>query len=196
VEQLNWTMPDAVIYPTGGGVGMIGMWKAFEEMEYLGWVGSKRPKMISVQASGCAPIPRAFEEGKPVSEIWQGAQTIAAGLRVPKAYADYVILDILRKSAGAAVTVTDDEMMDAMFEWASEEGVFAAPEGAASLFAYRKLRASGYLKESDTVVLFNTGSGYKYIDVTAEYMGKKSAAANGGMARPRRHNVGGIITPV
>jgi threonine synthase len=195
VEQLGWKMPDAVIYPTGGGVGLIGMWKAFEEMEYLGWIGSERPKMISVQASGCAPIAKAFEEGKAVSEMWQDAETIASGLRVPKAYADYVILDILKKSAGAAVTVTDDEMMDACFEWASEEGVFAAPEGAASLFAYRKLRASGYLKETDTVVLFNTGSGYKYIDVIAKYMEKSSPLANGGMARPKRHNVGGIITP-
>ncbi len=127
--------------------------------------------------------------------MWQGAQTIASGLRVPKAYADYVILDILKKSGGTAVSVTDDEMMDALFEWAADEGVFAAPEGAASLFAYRKLRASGFLKETETVVLFNTGSGYKYIDVIAEYMGKKSAAANGGMARPKRRQVGGIITP-
>jgi len=195
VEQLGWKMPDAVIYPTGGGVGLIGMWKAFEEMECLGWMGSERPKMISVQAEGCAPIAKAWEEGKAVSEAWQGAETIAAGLRVPKAYADYVILDILKKSGGAAVTVSDDEMMDACFEWASDEGVFAAPEGAASLFAYRKLRASGFLKESDTVVLFNTGSGYKYIDVISAYMGKHSAAANSGMAKPKRHHVGGIITP-
>ena len=127
--------------------------------------------------------------------MWQGAETIASGLRVPKAYADYVILDILKKSNGTAVTVTDDEIMDALFEWAGDEGIFAAPEGAASLFAYRKLRASGFLKESDTVVLFNTGSGYKYIDVIAEYMGKKSASANGGMAKPRARQVGGIITP-
>jgi threonine synthase len=196
VEQLGWKMPDAVIYPTGGGVGMIGMWKAFEEMEFLGWVGKERPKMISVQASGCAPIPKAWKEGKPVSEMWEGAQTIASGLRVPKAYADYVILDILKKSNGTAVTVTDDEIMDSLFEWASDEGIFASPEGAASLFAYRKLRASGFLKESDIVVLFNTGSGYKYIDVIASYMGKKSAQANGGMARPKAHAVGGIITPL
>jgi threonine synthase len=195
VEQLDWKMPDAVIYPTGGGVGLIGMWKAFEEMEYFGWVGKERPKMITVQASGCAPISKAWEEGKPVSEMWQNAQTIASGLRVPKAYADYVILDILKQSGGAAVTVTDDEMMDALFEWAADEGIFAAPEGAASLFAYRKLRASGFLKESDTVVLFNTGSGYKYIDVIAEYMGKKSAASNSGMAKPQARQVGGIITP-
>ena len=195
VEQLGWKMPDAVIYPTGGGVGMIGMWKAFEEMECLGWIGKERSKMISVQASGCAPIAKAFAEGSAVSEMWQDAETIASGLRVPKAYADYVILDILKKSGGAAVTVTDDEMMDACFEWASEEGVFAAPEGAASLFAYRKLRANGFLKENDTVVLFNTGSGYKYIDVIAKYMEKSAPAAHGGMARPKRHNVGGIISP-
>jgi threonine synthase len=194
-EQLGWDVPDVIFYPTGGGTGLIGMWKAFEEMEYLGWIGRERPKMISVQASGCAPIVKAFAEGSSVSEVWKGAETIASGLRVPKAYADYVILDILKKSGGAAVSVTDDEMMDACFEWASEEGVFAAPEGAASLFAYRKLRASGYLKDSDTVVLFNTGSGYKYIDVIARYMEKSSPAANGGMARPRRHNVGGMITP-
>jgi len=195
VEQLGWKMPDAVIYPTGGGVGLIGMWKAFDEMQCLGWVGPKRPKMISVQASGCAPIVKAWDEQKPVSEMWQGAETIASGLRVPKAYADYVILDILQKSSGTAVSVTDDEMMDSLFEWAADEGVFAAPEGAASLFACRKLRASGYLKESDVVVLFNTGSGYKYVDVIAEYMGKKSAAANSGMAKPKPRQVGGIITP-
>lgn len=197
VEQLGWKMPDAVVYPTGGGVGLIGMWKAFEEMERLGFVGKERPKMITVQADGCAPISKAFAEGKPVSDMWQNASTIASGLRVPKAYADYIILHILKKSNGAAVTVTDDEMIDACFEWASEEGVFAAPEGAASLFAYRKLRANGFLKESDTVVLFNTGSGYKYIDVIAAYMGKDAAAAsaNSGMAKPKRHSVGGIISP-
>ncbi|HWR15405.1 MAG TPA: threonine synthase [Terriglobales bacterium] len=195
VEQLGWKMPDAVIYPTGGGVGLIGMWKAFDEMECLGWVGKERPKMITVQAAGCAPVSKAWEEGTPVTEMWPDAQTIAAGLRVPKPYADYIILDILKQSGGTAVTVTDDEMMDACFEWASEEGVFAAPEGAASLFAYRKLRANGFLKESDTVVLFNTGSGYKYIDVIAHYMGKHSPSANQGMAKPKRHNVGGIISP-
>jgi threonine synthase len=196
VEQLGWKMPDAVIYPTGGGVGLIGMWKAFEEMETLGWIGSERPKMIVVQAEGCAPVTKAWEAGKQTSEPWQNAVTIAAGLRVPKPYADYIILDILKKSAGTAINVSDDEMMDACFEWASEEGVFAAPEGAASLFAYRKLRASGFLKESDKVVLFNTGSGYKYVDVIAQYMGKTSASANSGLAKPKRHNVGGIITPV
>jgi len=164
-EQLGWTMPEAIIYPTGGGVGLIGMWKAFEEMEYLGWIGKERPKMIAVQAAGCAPIPKAWEAHQSVSEFWQDAHTVAAGLRVPKAYADYVVLDILKQSGGAAVTATDDEMLRAVSEWASGDGVFAAPEGAACLVAYRKLRASGFLKESDRVVLFNTGSGLKYLDV-------------------------------
>lgn len=196
VEQLGWKMPEAVIYPTGGGVGLIGMWKAFEEMESLGWIGSERPKMIVVQAEGCAPVTKAWEAGKQTSEPWQNAETIAAGLRVPKPYGDYIILDILKKSGGTAINVSDDEMMDACFEWASEEGIFAAPEGAASLFAFRKLRASGFLKEHEKVVLFNTGSGYKYVDVIAQYMGKNSTSTNGGLAKPKRHNVGGIITPV
>lgn len=166
-EQMDWKLPDAIFYPTGGGVGLIGMWKAFEEMEYLGWLGSERPKMIAVQAAGCAPIPKAWDEHKPVSEFWQNAHTVAAGLRVPKAYADYIILDILRQSGGTAVTATDDEMLDAVSEMASTEGIFAAPEGAASLVAYRKLIDSGFLAPSDRVVLFNTGSGLKYIDVIA-----------------------------
>jgi len=169
-EQLGWKLPEAIFYPTGGGVGLIGMWKAFEEMECLGWIGAERPKMIAVQAAGCAPIPKAWEAQQRVSEFWQNAQTVAAGLRVPKAYADYIILDILRRSGGTAVTVTDDEIVQAVCDWASTEGVFAAPEGAASLVAYRKLIASGFLKSSDRVVLFNTGSGLKYIDVLADYL--------------------------
>ncbi len=185
-EQLGWELPQAIIYPTGGGVGMIGMWKAFEEMEALGWIGGERPKMIAVQAAGCAPIPRAFEQGKPVSEMWANAETVAAGLRVPKAYADYIILDIVRKSGGTAISVGDDEIMAAVREWASQEGVFAAPEGAASLACHRKLMASGFLKASDTVVLFNTGSGLKYIDVVAEYFKKKA---------PATRAIGGIIGP-
>jgi threonine synthase len=164
-EQLGWKLPDAIFYPTGGGVGMIGMWKAFDEMQCLGWIGSERPKMISVQAAGCAPIVKAWEEHKDVSEFWQNAKTVAAGLRVPKPYADYILLDILKKSGGTAVAATDEEIGRAVCEWASTEGVFAAPEGAASLVAYRKLIASGFLKSTDRVVLFNTGSGLKYIDV-------------------------------
>ena len=168
-EQLGWKLPDAIFYPTGGGVGLIGMWKAFDEMELLGWIGRERPKMISVQAAGCAPIVKAWEEHKPVSEFCQNAETVASGLRVPKAYADYIILEILAKSGGTAVAATDREIMKAVYEWASVEGIFAAPEGAASLVAYQKLIASGFLRETDQVVLFNTGSGLKYIDVIAEH---------------------------
>lgn len=164
-EQLDWKLPDAIFYPTGGGVGLIGMWKAFEEMQYLGWIGAERPKMIAVQAAGCAPIPKAWDAHKATSEFWPDAHTIAAGLRVPKAYADYIILDILRDSKGTAVTATDAEMLLAVSAMASKEGVFAAPEGAATLVAYDKLIVSGFLKPTDRVVLFNTGSGLKYIDV-------------------------------
>lgn len=187
-EQLNWKLPDAVIYPTGGGVGLIGMWKAFEEMHELGWIAEKRPKMIVVQSEGCAPIPKAFHEGKNVSEAWTNASTLAAGLRVPKAYGDYIILDILRKSRGNAVTASDPEILVAVNEWARDEGVFAAPEGAASLVAYQKLLAAGFLNPADVAVLFNTGSGMKYVDVIAE--------AQGAMAKPPvSRNIGGIIGP-
>jgi len=188
-EQLNWQVPDAIIYPTGGGVGLIGMWKAFEEMATLGWIGSKRPKMITVQAAGCAPIVKAWDENKPTSEAWQNASTLAAGLRVPKAYGDFICLDILHKSNGTAVAVTDDEIMQAFRDWATDEGVFAAPEGAASLAAYRKLLASGFLKEGDRTVLFNTGSGLKYIDVISKYLGI------GGPELPKDRSIGGIIQP-
>jgi threonine synthase len=163
-EQLGWRLPKGIIYPTGGGVGLIGMWKAFEELETLGWIGSERPRMISVQATGCAPIVKAWDEGKHASEMWANAATSAAGLRVPKAYGDYLILDILRKSKGTAVAVSDEEIMDALRHWARVEGVFAAPEGATALAAYRKLRSSQFFKESDRVVLFNTGTGLKYLD--------------------------------
>jgi len=188
-EQLGWKLPDAIIYPTGGGVGMIGMWKAFEEMEQLGWIGSERPKMITVQAAGCAPIVKAWEAGKATSEMWTGAETFAAGLRVPKAYGDYLILDILKKSGGAAVSATDDEIFAATRQWASMEGVFAAPEGAASLVAYQKLRANGFLSAEDTVVLFNTGTGYKYLDLM-EAEERKSQRR-----MPAARNIGGIIGP-
>jgi threonine synthase len=188
-EQLDWKLPEGIIYPTGGGVGLIGMWKAFEEMEQLGWIGAERPKMISVQASGCAPIVKAWEAGKNASEIWAGAQTFAAGLRVPKAYGDYLILDILKKSGGAAVAATDHEILDAVQHWASVEGVFACPEGAASLVAYRKLRASGFFGAEDKVVLFNTGTAYKYLDM----MEAKRETAHPEL--PASRNIGGIIGP-
>jgi len=191
-EQLDWKLPEAIVYPTGGGVGMIGMWKAFEEMQQLGWIGSERPKMITVQAAGCAPIVRAWEEGKGASEMWTGAETFAAGLRVPKAYADYLILDILNKSGGAAVSATDDEILGAVRHWASVEGVFAAPEGAASLVAYRKLLANGFLRAEDTVVLFNTGTAYKYLDMMQAQ--EKTTLASQRNA-PGTRNIGGIIGP-
>src|SRR5437588_1950799 len=189
-EQLGWRLPQGIIYPTGGGVGLIGMWKAFEEMQTLGWIGAERPKMVAVQSIRCAPIVKAWDEHKSSTEFWPSASTIAAGLRVPKAYGDYLILDILKKSGGIALTVTDEEIMDALREWARVEGVFAAPEGAASLAAYRKLRANGFLSEIDQVVLFNTGSGLKYLDVID---GQKMHAQNECAAGPVSRQIGGVI---
>jgi len=171
VEQLGWEYPDAVFYPTGGGVGLIGMWKAFEEMEELGWVKpGNRPRMIAVQAAGCAPMVRAYDEGDTVSRMWQNASTFAAGLRVPKPYGDAIILDILRASDGIALTQTDEEILASILDWARNEGIFLSPEGASVTAAYDKLLADGILKSSDRVVLFNTGAGLKYTDVTAEAM--------------------------
>ncbi len=194
-EQLNWELPDAIFYPTGGGVGLIGMWKAFDEMEQLGWIGSKRPKMISVQAAGCAPVAKAWDEHKPVAEMWQNAQTLAAGLRVPKPYADYIILDILKKSGGTAIAVSDAQIFKAVQEWASKEGVFAAPEGAASLAAYQILLQQKFLKPQDKVVLFNTGSGLKYIDVIAEALKIGTEQPQAQAAAPAGRSLGGIIQP-
>jgi len=190
-EQLGWTLPQGIIYPTGGGVGLIGMWKAFEEMQTLGWIGAERPKMVAVQSIGCAPIVKAWDEHKSSTEFWPSASTVAAGLRVPKAYGDYLILDILKKSASIALAVTDEEIMDALRQWARVEGVFAAPEGAASLAAYRKLRAKGFFSERDQVVLFNTGSGLKYLDVIdgQKTHGQKCSAG------PVSRQIGGIIGP-
>jgi threonine synthase len=163
-EQNGWALPDVVVYPTGGGTGLIGMWKAFDEMEKLGWIGSKRPRMISVQAEGCAPIPIAFAAGMDVSVKIQGAQTYASGLRVPKAYADYLILKILRASKGEAVAVSDDEMRRGVLEIASSEGLFAAPEGGAAWIAVEKLLEAGKLDRAERVVVFDTGTGYKYVE--------------------------------
>ncbi|MGA3133298.1 MAG: threonine synthase [Terracidiphilus sp.] len=174
IEQLDWEYPDAVFYPTGGGVGLIGMWKAFEEMEQLGWVKpGKRPKMIAVQTTGCAPVTRAFEAGESSSQMWQNAATFAAGLRVPKPYGDYIILEILRASGGASLALTDREILDSILDWARNEGIFLSPEGASVTAGYDKLLASGFLKKTDRVVIFNTGSGLKYTDVTAAAMGLK-----------------------
>ena len=178
VEQLGWEYPDAVFYPTGGGVGLIGMWKAFAEMEELGWVNpGKRPRMIAVQAAGCAPVARAFDAGASASQMWQNAATFASGLRVPKPYGDAIMLDILRASDGIALTQTDDQILASILDWARSEGIFLSPEGAAVTAAYDQLLAEGYLKASDRVVLFNTGAGLKYTDVTAEAMQLKRPAA-------------------
>jgi threonine synthase len=170
-EQLGWEYPDAVFYPTGGGVGLIGMWKAFGEMEELGWVRpGKRPKMIAVQSAGCAPMVRAFEQHASASEAWQNASTFAAGLRVPKPYGDSIMLEILRDSGGIAVAVPDDQILASLKDWARNEGIFLSPEGATATAAYDQLVASGYLKPEDRVVIFNTGAGLKYTDMTAEAM--------------------------
>jgi threonine synthase len=167
VEQLGWQYPDAVFYPTGGGVGMIGMWKAFEELEQLGWVTGKRPKMIAIQAAGCAPVVRAFEQGDAASTMWQDAHTFASGLRVPKPYGDALILEIVRASGGTALALSDDQIFASLKDWARNEGILLSPEGAAATAAYDHLLATGFLTPEDRVVLFNTGSGNKYTDVIA-----------------------------
>ncbi|MEA2204744.1 MAG: threonine synthase [Blastocatellia bacterium] len=163
-EQLDWQLPDVIIYPTGGGTGLIGMWKAFDEMEQMGWIGSKRPRMVTVQAEGCAPIVKAFADGKQFAEEFPNAHTTASGLRVPKAIGDFMILDALRSSGGTAIAVTDDELIAATREIGAAEGIFCAPEGAACLPALRKLMASGAVKTDESIVLFNTGSGVKYLE--------------------------------
>src|SRR3954468_11242118 len=157
-------LPDVILYPTGGGTGLIGMWKAFDEMEQMGWIGSERPRMVTVQASGCAPIVRAFEKGERFAEEFQNAHTTASGLRVPKAIGDFLIIDALRASGGTAVSVTDEELIAATKEIGAAEGIFCAPEGAACLPALKKLMSDGAVKSNDRVVLFNTGSGVKYLE--------------------------------
>ena len=164
-EQMDWTLPDAIIYPTGGGTGIVGMWKAFAEMEAMGWVDSGRPRMYAVQADGCAPIVRAFIEGTEFAEPWENATTIAAGIRVPSAIGDYLILEALRDSGGDALTVTDDEIRDYIGQIASLEGIFVCPEGAATAAALSKLLLAGDLSPDETILLLNTGSGLKYLDV-------------------------------
>ena len=164
-EQLNWTLPDVIIYPTGGGTGLIGMWKAFQEMEELGWIGSKRPRMVSVQASGCAPIVKAFGEGRETAEPWQNAKTVASGLRVPQAVADFLMLRALRESNGTALSVSDEEMIAEIPRLGRAEGIFFCPEGAACAAALRRSMQNGWVKPTDEVVLFNTASGLKYLDV-------------------------------
>ena len=167
-EQLAWNFPDWIIYPTGGGTGMVGMWKAFDEMERIGWKSrGTRPKMVSVQAEHCAPIVKAFKDGAERSEMWQGARTIADGLRVPKAIGDFLVLRAVRESGGTAIAVADADMVRNMRELGSKEGISAAPEGGAALHALRVLIHEGQVKPADTVVVFNTGGALKYLDVLA-----------------------------
>ncbi|MFN2492126.1 MAG: threonine synthase [Pyrinomonadaceae bacterium] len=166
-EQLDWRLPDVIIYPTGGGTGLIGMWKAFGEMEQMGWIDSRRPRMVSVQASGCAPIVRAFEQGKRFAEEFANAETIASGLRVPKAIGDFLILDALRESGGTAIEVTDKQLIEATREIGAAEGIFCAPEGAACLPALKNLIEAGTVSRDERVVLFNTGAGVKYLEAFA-----------------------------
>ncbi len=163
-EQFNWELPDLILYPTGGGTGLIGMWKAFDEMQALGWIGTKRPRMFAVQATGCAPIVRAFEAGEKSAGEFPNAHTIASGLRVPKAIGDFLILNILRQSNGGAIAVADNEMIRVTREVGSAEGLFIAPEAAACFAAIKSLRSAGKIRSGERVVIFNTGSGIKYLD--------------------------------
>jgi threonine synthase len=163
-EQLEWSLPDVIIYPTGGGTGLIGMWKAFEEMEAMGWIGPKRPRMVSVQSSGCAPIVQAFKEGKRFAEEFENAATVASGLRVPRAIGDFMILDAIRESGGTAVAVSDEALIAAVREIGASEGIFVAPEGAACLPALKELLATDQVGSDERIVLFNTGAGVKYLE--------------------------------
>ncbi len=168
-EQLNWELPDVILYPTGGGTGLVGMWKAFDEMEAMGWIDARRPRMVSVQAAGCAPIVRAFEAGVRDAGMFENASTVAAGLRVPKAIADFVMLDLIRASRGTAIPIEDAELMADAYYLSAATGVCAAPEGGACLAALRKLIGSGFVKPTDRVVIFNTGTGVKYAEAFAAF---------------------------
>jgi threonine synthase len=186
-EQMDWELPDAIFYPTGGGVGLIGMWKAFAEMEKLGWIGGRRPKMVAVQAEGCQPVVRAYQEKQQRSTFFEGAHTVAAGLRVPKPLGDFLVLQGVRESGGTAIAVSDDEMLEAGVQLASDEGIYAAPEGAACVAAARKLIADGFLKSTDRIVLYNTGSGLKYPEAYSTRFPRTAAS--------EQDKLGGLITP-
>ncbi len=186
-EQFNWQLPDAILYPCGGGVGLIGMWKAFDEMEALGWIGPRRPRMISVQAAGCAPITRAFEQGAESSEFWPNASTVASGLRVPKALGDFLVLRALRDSGGTSLSISDSEMLKSGLQLAEAEGIFPAPEGGACVAAAARLRQSGFLSAENQVVIFNTGSGYKYLEAYAARFPRYGLS--------EYDKLGGLITP-
>ena len=165
LEQSGWEVPDAIIYPTGGGVGLIGIWKALDELEEIGWIGSKRPKLISVQAEGCMPIVKAWNEGKEASEFFQGAHTLAGGVRVPKALGDFIVLRACRETGGTAIAVSDEDILKATFLAARSEGMFICPEGGAAVAAAQKLRESGFLKPAEKVIILNTGTALKYPEI-------------------------------
>jgi len=186
-EQMAWELPDAIFYPTGGGVGMIGMWKSFDEMEALGWIGARRPKMIAVQVEGCQPVVRAFERGETRSQFWDNAHTVASGLRVPKPLGDFLILEAVRASGGTAIAVSDTELIDAGIQLASEEGVFVAPEGAACVAALERLLASGFLRQDERIVIYNTGAGLKYLEAYSTRFPRTGAG--------EQDKLGGLITP-
>ncbi len=186
-EQLGWELPDAVLYPTGGGVGIIGMWKAFAEMEALGWIGPKRPKMIAVQAQGCQPIVRALAENAERSRFWEGAATVASGLRVPKPLGDFLVLQAVRESGGTAVAVPDAALIDAGIRLAAEDGLFVAPEGAACVSAAERLIREGFLKADDRILIYNTGSGLKYLEAYGARFPRETA--------DETDKLGGLITP-
>ncbi len=186
-EQLQWRLPDAIFYPTGGGVGLIGMWKAFDEMQALGWIGPERPKMIVVQAAGCAPVVKAFEEGKERAEFWQNAQTISSGLRVPKPLGDFLILQAVRASGGTCVAVEDRHALQAGACVAALEGIYPCPEGAACFAALERLLETGFLRRSDRIVIFNTGSGLKYPEAWSTLFPRPEGG--------EEDKLGGLITP-
>ncbi len=186
-EQFEWQLPDAILYPCGGGVGLIGMWKAFHELEQIGWIGSKRPKIIAVQAKGCEPISEAFRNGQETSRPFEGAYTVASGLRVPKALGDFLVLRALRESKGTAISVSDEEMLDAGVLLAEREGIFAAPEGGACVAALPHLFAAGFLRRDERIVIYNTGSGLKYLEAYSTRFPRQSAS--------QYDKLGGLITP-
>lgn len=185
-EQFDWQFPDAILYPCGGGVGLIGMWKAFAELEELGWVGGKRPKMISVQAKGCEPITRAFEQNAESSEFFVNAHTVGSGLRVPKALGDFLVLRAVRESGGTAVSVSDEQMLDGGLSMAREEGIFPAPEGGACVAAAKHLLETGFLKPEERIVIYNTGSGVKYLEAYSTRFPRQRAS--------EQDKLGGLIT--
>ena len=186
-EQFGWKLPDAIFYPTGGGVGLIGMWKAFDELETLGWIMEARPKMIAVQAAGCQPVVRAFEQGESKSTFWEHAQTIAAGLRVPKPLGDALSLKAIRASGGTAIAVSDAELLDSSIELATATGIFPAPEGGACVAALKKLLVNGFLKPDERIVIYNTGTGLKYLEAFSTRFPRTS--------RSEQDKLGGLITP-